>query len=62
MLGPLGIGSTEQLGRELVEVVAPVDPGVAAAADVQLVFDAVLLQRLGQALGAVEQAILVADN
>ena len=47
------IASSEQTRRQLVQVVPPVDPGVSAAADVQLVLDAVLLEQLRQALRAV---------
>ena len=44
-LGPglTGFDSLEQPWGELAEVVPPVDPGVAAAADVDLVLDAVLV-------------------
>src|SRR5262249_47723371 len=56
-----GTGSMEQLRRELIEIVAPVDPGVAAAADVHLVLDAVLVQQLGEGLGALDEEVLVAD-
>src|SRR5262245_41696703 len=40
---------------------APVDPGVAAAADVQLVLDAVLRQQAGEGLRTFGEAVLVAD-
>lgn len=48
MMGGLGPGLTgfdslEQPWGELAEIVPPVDPGVAAAADVDLVLDAVLV-------------------
>ncbi len=42
--------SLEQPRRELAEVVSPVDPGMPAAADVNLVLDAVLVQSLLQTL------------
>jgi hypothetical protein len=41
--GLTGFASLEQPWSELAEVVPPVDPGVAAAADVDLVFDAMLI-------------------
>jgi hypothetical protein len=34
----------EQLRREIVQIVSPVDPGVSTAADMKLVLDAVLFQ------------------
>src|SRR5215831_7852484 len=52
----LRASSLEQLRREIVQVVPPVNPGVSAAADVQLVLDAVLFQQLGQVFGAFHQA------
>src|SRR5579884_1120580 len=53
--------SAEQPRREIVEVVSPVDPGVPAAADVQLVLDAVLFQHFRQLLRAGEGEVLVSD-
>src|SRR5437762_3117745 len=55
-------GSAEQLRGEVAQVVPPVDPGVAAAADVQLVLDAVLGEDLRQRLRAGKGEVLVADT
>src|SRR5207245_8266244 len=59
--GPFFGNTLEQQRRELVQVVPPVDPAVSAAADVQLVLAAVLLQDLRQGFGAVVGKVLVAD-
>jgi HEAT repeat protein len=51
----------EQSWGQVAEVVPPVDPGVSAAADVQLVLDPVLLQQFRQGLRAGQGKVLVAD-
>src|SRR4051812_27435321 len=52
----------EQLRRELIEIVPPVDPRMAAAGDPQLVLDPALLEDLGQGLRAGQGEVLVADD
>src|SRR5205823_6267036 len=53
--------SSEQLRRELVQVVSPVDPGVAAAAEMELVLDPLLLQQRRQILRSGQEEVLVTD-
>ena len=55
------VSERNSFGAQLVQVVPPVDPGVAAAADVQLVLDPVLLQHLRQAFEPATSEVLVAD-
>src|SRR5205814_2881799 len=50
--------SLEQLRRELVQVVLPVDPGVAALAFLEDRVQAQLLQQIHRLAGLVEQEIL----
>ena len=57
--GLTGFASLEQPWGELAEVVPPVDPGVAAAADADLVLDAVLVEHFRQALRASQREVLV---
>lgn len=56
-----GFASLEDPWDELAEVVPPVDPRVAAATDVNLVFDAVLVQHFRQALRARQCEVFVTD-
>src|SRR5262245_54116833 len=51
----------EQRLRVVAKVVAPIDPGVTAAADAQIVFDPALLQYLSQVFRPGEGEVLVPD-
>src|SRR5215510_13192675 len=51
----------EQRLRIVAKVVAPVDPGMTAAADAQIVFDPALLQNLRQVFRPGEGEVLVPD-